>query len=172
MNTQTEICQDEPQPALETVEESESMESSTVYRRRSAHRLPGEEDDEALMTRIATGDSRALEKLFDRHAGLIKSVIFKIIHNDSEAEDVLMEVFFEAWNHATKFSSEKGKALGWLVTMARRRGIVIPDGQIHSFTAVFQSDDYLTGLAVLHRVVHGFLHDAKQVGPHRSIPPA
>jgi len=34
-----------------------------------------------------------------------------------------MEVFFEAWNNATKYSAEKGKALGWLVTMARRRGI-------------------------------------------------
>jgi len=123
MNTQPEIDQEEPQLVLETVEEPESKPSSTIYRRRVAQRLPGEEDDEALMTRVATGDSKALEKLFDRHAGLIKSVIFKIIHNDAEAEDVLLEVFFEAWNHASKFSSEKGKALGWLVTMARRRGI-------------------------------------------------
>ena len=64
-----------------------------------------------------------MEKLFDRHAGVIKSVIFKIIHNEAEAEDVLMEVFFEAWNGASKYSAAKGKALGWLVTMARRRGI-------------------------------------------------
>jgi len=75
------------------------------------------------MTQVAGGDSKALEKLFDRHAGVIKSVIFKIIHNEAEAEDVLMEVFFEAWNNAAKYSAEKGKALGWLVTMARRRGI-------------------------------------------------
>ena len=75
------------------------------------------------MTRVASGESPALEKLFDRHAGVIKSVIFKIIHNEAEAEDVLMEVFFEAWNGASKYSAQKGKALGWLVTMARRRGI-------------------------------------------------
>jgi len=84
---------------------------------------PGEESDEVLMTRVASQDAQALEKLFDRHAGVIKSVIFKIIHNEAESEDVLMEVFHEAWNGASKYSALKGKALGWLVTMARRRGI-------------------------------------------------
>jgi len=84
---------------------------------------PARETDETLMTRVGRGDARALEEIFDRHAGVIKSVIFKIIHNEAEAEDVLMEVFFEAWNNAAKYSAEKGKALGWLVTMARRRGI-------------------------------------------------
>lgn len=79
--------------------------------------------DEVLMTNVASGDAEALEALFDRHAGVIKSVIFKIIHNEAEAEDVLMEVFHEAWNGAAKYSAAKGKALGWLVTMARRRGI-------------------------------------------------
>lgn len=79
--------------------------------------------DEVLMTRVADANAAALEKLFERHSGVIKSVIFKIIHNEAEAEDVLMEVFHEAWNGASKYSAAKGKALGWLVTMARRRGI-------------------------------------------------
>ncbi|XHR27712.1 MAG: sigma-70 family RNA polymerase sigma factor [Chthoniobacteraceae bacterium] len=117
---------------VETVEPVEPAEEPTeeapaetyAYRRRGARKAAqDDETDEALMTRVATGDPRALEKLFDRHAGVVKSVIFKIIHNEAEAEDVLMEVFFEAWNHASKYSAEKGKALGWLVTMARRRGI-------------------------------------------------
>lgn len=82
-----------------------------------------EPTDEVLMSRVAQGDSNALSLIFDRHAGVIKSVIFKIIHNEAEAEDVLMEVFHEAWNGAGKYSAQKGKALGWLVTMARRRGI-------------------------------------------------
>ena len=92
-------------------------------RRSSSKLLDNEETDEVLMTRVAAAEPAALEKLFDRHAGVIKSVIFKIIHNEAEAEDVLMEVFFEAWNGASKYSAAKGKALGWLVTMARRRGI-------------------------------------------------
>ncbi len=90
---------------------------------RPPRKAPPEVSDEELMTRVAGGDAVALSGLFDRHSGVIKSVIFKIIHNEAEAEDVLMEVFHEAWNGAAKYSAEKGKALGWLVTMARRRGI-------------------------------------------------
>jgi len=93
--------------------------SHTVLRRTPTT----EGSDEDLMTQVAEGRADALEELFDRHSGVIKSVIFKIIHNEAEAEDVLMEVFHEAWNGASKYSAAKGKALGWLVTMARRRGI-------------------------------------------------
>jgi len=133
MNTTTPILEIECPPELELRPQQESMDdaekepsdSVAVAPRRRARRVPaeGEESDEVLMTRVASADAEALEKLFERHSGVIKSVIFKIIHNEAEAEDVLMEVFFEAWNGASKYSAEKGKALGWLVTMARRRGI-------------------------------------------------
>ena len=111
----------------EPVDESRERSVSPFQRRasrRTTRRLgENEESDESLMTRVAEREPPALEELFDRHAGVIKSVIFKIIHNEAEAEDVLMEVFYEAWNGAAKYSAAKGKALGWLVTMARRRGI-------------------------------------------------
>lgn len=125
MNTQIETCLEEKEFPLEALVDTAPIVAPPNYRRRSVpRRIPdNEENDEVLMTRVASADSDALEKLFDRHAGVIKSVIFKIIHNEAEAEDVLMEVFFEAWNGASKYSAEKGKALGWLVTMARRRGI-------------------------------------------------
>lgn len=129
----TDLCQENHELSVEIEEETvdvveqagEALPVARSYRRRSGARRAAHDDetDEALMTRVASGDPRALEKLFDRHAGVVKSVIFKIIHNEAEAEDVLMEVFFEAWNNASKYSAEKGKALGWLVTMARRRGI-------------------------------------------------
>lgn len=115
---------EEMRPVEEAIHEIEEEETKETRPRRSRRTLaPGEESDEVLMTAVAGGDAAALEKLFDRHAGVIKSVIFKIIHNEAEAEDVLMEVFHEAWNGAAKYSAAKGKALGWLVTMARRRGI-------------------------------------------------
>ena len=126
--SRTEEVEDTHETLPEDTEVSNHSEVEEVeepeVRRRAPRRSPENEDtDEVLMTRVADRDSAALEKLFERHSGVIKSVIFKIIHNEAEAEDVLMEVFFEAWNGAAKYSAAKGKALGWLVTMARRRGI-------------------------------------------------
>ena len=43
--------------------------------------------------------------------------------NESEADDLLQEIFMEIWNQAKIFSAHKGKPLGWMVTLARRRAI-------------------------------------------------
>ncbi|HWL52539.1 MAG TPA: sigma-70 family RNA polymerase sigma factor [Chthoniobacteraceae bacterium] len=111
----------------ETADHGKAAKDRLSVNHAAAHRNGVRESeeisDETLMTRVSQHDASALEELFDRHAGVIKSVIFRIIHNEAEAEDVLMEVFNEAWKGASKYSAQKGKALGWLVTMARRRGI-------------------------------------------------
>ena len=38
-------------------------------------------------------------------------------------DDQLQEVFLEVWRQAAHYDEEKGKALGWIVTLARRRAI-------------------------------------------------
>ena len=37
--------------------------------------------------------------------------------------DVVEEVFLGIWNQACNFNTSKGKAIGWIITMARRRAI-------------------------------------------------
>jgi RNA polymerase sigma-70 factor, ECF subfamily len=84
---------------------------------------PGAPTDVDLMLGIQAGDENALSQLYDRYSGIVKALILRIIHNDSEADDLLQEVFMEIWNQAKNFSAEKGKPLGWMVTMTRRRAI-------------------------------------------------
>jgi RNA polymerase sigma-70 factor, ECF subfamily len=50
-------------------------------------------------------------------------LILRVIHNEAEADDLLQEIFMEIWNQAKNFSAQKGKPLGWMVTLARRRAI-------------------------------------------------
>src|SRR5690242_16663182 len=76
-----------------------------------------------LMLGIQAEDADALSQLYDRYNGIIKALILRVIHNESEADDLLQEVFMEIWRQAKNFSSEKGKPLGWMVTLARRRAI-------------------------------------------------
>jgi RNA polymerase sigma-70 factor (ECF subfamily) len=84
---------------------------------------PGAPSDVDLMLGIQAGDADALSQLYDRYNGIVKALILRIIHNDTEADDLLQEVFMEIWNQAKNFSAEKGKPLGWMVTLTRRRAI-------------------------------------------------
>jgi RNA polymerase sigma-70 factor (ECF subfamily) len=84
---------------------------------------PGEPTDLELMEAIQNEDPEALSKLYDRYNGILKALILRVIHNESEADDLLQEIFMEIWNQAKNFSAQKGKPLGWMVTLARRRAI-------------------------------------------------
>ncbi len=79
--------------------------------------------DETLMARIQEREPEALASLYDRYSGILKSLIMGVIHNDAEADDLLQEIFMEIWNQAAHYSAQKGKPLGWIVTLTRRRSI-------------------------------------------------
>src|SRR5256886_7790625 len=84
---------------------------------------PGAPSDLDLMRGIQAEDADALSQLYDRYNGILKALILRVIHNEAEADDLLQEIFMEIWNQAKNFSPEKGKPLGWMVTLARRRAI-------------------------------------------------
>ena len=84
---------------------------------------PAPVGDETLMAQIQERAPQALEALYDRYSGILKSLIMGVIHNDAEADDLLQEIFMEIWNQAAHYSAQKGKPLGWIVTLTRRRSI-------------------------------------------------
>jgi RNA polymerase sigma-70 factor (ECF subfamily) len=84
---------------------------------------PGAPSDFELMKAIQADDPDALSQLYDRYNGILKALILRVIHNEAEADDLLQEIFMEIWNQAKNFSAQKGKPLGWMVTLARRRAI-------------------------------------------------
>ena len=83
----------------------------------------GAPTDLELMAGLQAEDPEALSQLYDRYNGIIKALILRVIHNEAEADDLLQEIFMEIWNQAKNFSAQKGKPLGWMVTLARRRAI-------------------------------------------------
>ena len=85
--------------------------------------LSSESTDEDLMLAVQDRQGIALEYLHRRHASILRAVIFRAVHQDADADDVLQEVFIEIWNRADSFAPAKGRALGWMITLARRRAI-------------------------------------------------
>jgi RNA polymerase sigma-70 factor (ECF subfamily) len=80
-------------------------------------------EDAALMRAIADRDPAALAALYDRYSGILKALIIRVIHDEAEADDLLQEIFMQIWRQAKNYSQKKGQALGWIVTLTRRRAI-------------------------------------------------
>ena len=58
--------------------------------------------------RVASGDQDALGVLYDRHGPTMMAVGLKILRNPREAEDLLHDVFVEAWNRAGTYDPKRG----------------------------------------------------------------
>jgi len=78
---------------------------------------------EALLARCAAGDRSALETLYARVAPLLLAVLLRILRRRDAAEDALQDVFVSVWQRARQFDPIRGRALAWLVSMARYRAI-------------------------------------------------
>lgn len=84
---------------------------------------PGEDSDPTLVSRMARGDRAALSELYARHAPRLLAITAGILRDRAEAEDVLHDVFLEAWKSAASYTEERGTVSAWLSLRARSRAI-------------------------------------------------
>jgi RNA polymerase sigma-70 factor (ECF subfamily) len=65
----------------------------------------------------------AAAELYDRHAAQLFALARRIVRNEADAEDVVQDVFSQAWRTATSYDASRGSVLGWLLMMTRARAI-------------------------------------------------
>jgi len=85
--------------------------------------LPETSTDPELVARMARGDRAALAALYERHAPRLCALARQILGEAGEAEDLLHDVFLEAWRHATDYSEARGSVWSWLALRTRSRSI-------------------------------------------------
>jgi RNA polymerase sigma-70 factor (ECF subfamily) len=79
--------------------------------------------DAALVASLAGGDRSALAQLYDRYSGLLLAVGVQRLGDRREAEEVLHDVFVEAWRAAGDYDEERGTVRAWLVTRMNSRSL-------------------------------------------------
>jgi RNA polymerase sigma-70 factor, ECF subfamily len=87
------------------------------------HSEPMSDPHEALARRLQAGDPDALAQIYDTFAGVVNGLAQRILRDASEAEEVVQEVFLQAWRQAGRFDPRRGTLPAWLVTLARSRSL-------------------------------------------------
>ncbi len=76
-----------------------------------------------LLERCAAGEALALEELYNRTAPLLFASLLRILRRRALAEEALQDVFVSIWQRAAQFRATRGKALAWMMSIARYRAI-------------------------------------------------
>lgn len=78
--------------------------------------------DAELVTRLRSGQQQALAILYDRYAGLVYSLAFKVLQNQQEAEDLTQDIFLTFWKQ-DRFDPTRGRLSSFLGLLTRSRAI-------------------------------------------------
>jgi RNA polymerase sigma-70 factor (ECF subfamily) len=82
-----------------------------------------EPPDAALVTRMAQGDRSAVAVLYQRHAAALFGYAQGMLRHRQEAEDLIHDVFLEAWRRSGDYSAERGSVRAWLLVRVRSRAL-------------------------------------------------
>ena len=79
--------------------------------------------DRRVVTRMARGDSSAVAELYDRHARALYSLALRMLSDAADAEDVVQDVFTQAWRQAGRYDPTRAPVIGWLLVITRARAL-------------------------------------------------
>jgi RNA polymerase sigma-70 factor (ECF subfamily) len=79
--------------------------------------------DAELMDRMVRGDRSAVALLYERHKLPLFALARSMLRSAAEAEDLLHDVFLEAWRHSADYSLERGSVRAWLILRTRSRAL-------------------------------------------------
>lgn len=79
--------------------------------------------DEDAVRRMAQRDPDGLADLYDRYSRAVYSFALHIVGEQSDAEDVVQDVFTQAWSQAPRYQSSRGAVPAWLLMITRSRAI-------------------------------------------------
>ena len=85
-------------------------------------RAPNPEDAE-LVRQMRSGDERAFAVFYDRFAPGLFSMIYAILHDQKESEDVLQEAFLQMWKRTATYDATRSSLFTWAVMIARHKAI-------------------------------------------------
>jgi len=79
--------------------------------------------DRELMARVVAGDEAAFSNLYRQLSPGLFSMIYQILQDQKESEDVLQEAFVQMWKKASTYEPERSALFTWAVMISRNKAI-------------------------------------------------
>jgi RNA polymerase sigma-70 factor, ECF subfamily len=79
--------------------------------------------DEELIELVRGGDTRAFERIYDRHARAAYSLAYRILGSQANAQDVVQEVFVSVWRLSAGYTRARGSVRTWILAIVHNRAI-------------------------------------------------
>lgn len=76
-----------------------------------------------LMSAIQKSDEQAFSDFYDLTVNRVYSLVYRILQNKDDSEEVVCDVYAQIWRQATNYYPERGSVLGWSLLIARCRAL-------------------------------------------------
>ena len=78
-------------------------------------------NEQSLMARMQAGEQAAVGELYDLYGGMIYALAHRLTHNAAETEEIVLDVFTQAWRKARGYDAARGSVVKWLLSLAGNR---------------------------------------------------
>ncbi|MEU6289672.1 ECF RNA polymerase sigma factor SigK [Streptomyces sp. CA-100214] len=129
-----------------------------------AGRSSGESRVDELLTRAAAGDEQAFAGVYDALAPAVMGLVFRVLRDEAQAEEVTQDVMVEVWRTADRFRPERGAARNWVLTVAHRRAV----DRVRSVVSG-RARELRTGAAELDRPFDAVAEEVEEREEHRTV---
>ncbi|MFF8572377.1 ECF RNA polymerase sigma factor SigK [Streptomyces sp. NPDC015140] len=129
-----------------------------------AGRSSGESRVDELLTRAAAGDEQAFAGVYDALAPSVMGLVFRVLRDEAQAEEVTQDVMVEVWRTADRFRPERGAARNWVLTVAHRRAV----DRVRSVVSG-RARELRTGAAELDRPFDAVAEEVEEREEHRTV---
>jgi RNA polymerase sigma-70 factor (ECF subfamily) len=96
--------------------------------------------DRLLIAAIADGDRRAFDEIYREYGPRVFRFSYRLIRDQTRAEEVTNDVMFEVWKHAARFENRSSVST-WIFGITRHRTLNAVRGKTLYLTDIDQADD-------------------------------
>ena len=90
---------------------------------RTPEQIAQEHADQEMMRQVMRGDEVAFSSFYRRFAPGFFSMIYEILRDQKEAEDVLQEAFVQMWKKASTYDRNRSSLFTWGAMISRNKAI-------------------------------------------------